>query len=305
MATKIVKEIVTDVGGNVSVEYSDDSTAKFNIADTVTAVTNPLTGGLELTAGGARVGEAAHRGYHFHGFAPNSTDEKYFRDIVSASHGSFGANLPIASAWAAAGYVSTLNPATGVTDSVIRIPSVNFDYAGGEKLIFWWLGKVTPEGSDANVMGDGVSTTTPGLRIRAKSTGKVDLVMYGEGGPSLFGPGSSATVFDGSLHSFAMAFDGVDKTFGLWVDEAYEPTFGSARYSFNAGADCDTRTFGTWNIGASNPAPGGTDGIPVATRAFVMMRLGPQEPMPSISDLTRVFLRLRDNPASIIPNGEF
>lgn len=51
MATKIVKEIVTDVGGNVSVEYSDDSTAKFNIADTVTAVTNPLTGGIELTAG--------------------------------------------------------------------------------------------------------------------------------------------------------------------------------------------------------------------------------------------------------------
>jgi len=55
MATKIVKEIVTDVGGNVSVEYSDDSTAKFNIADTVTAVTNPLTGGIDLTAGGAPV----------------------------------------------------------------------------------------------------------------------------------------------------------------------------------------------------------------------------------------------------------
>ena len=45
MATKTVKEIVTDVGGNVSVEYSDDSTSKFNLADAVTASTNPVTGG--------------------------------------------------------------------------------------------------------------------------------------------------------------------------------------------------------------------------------------------------------------------
>ena len=55
MATKIVKEIVTDVGGNVSVEYSDDSTAKFNIADTVTAVTNPLTGGIGILIDGVPV----------------------------------------------------------------------------------------------------------------------------------------------------------------------------------------------------------------------------------------------------------
>ena len=45
MATKTIKEIVQDVAGNVSVEYSDDSTNKFNVADTVTSKVNPVTGG--------------------------------------------------------------------------------------------------------------------------------------------------------------------------------------------------------------------------------------------------------------------
>jgi len=49
MATKIVKEVYTDIGGNTTVEYSDDTTNKFNVADTVTASTNPLTGGIVKT----------------------------------------------------------------------------------------------------------------------------------------------------------------------------------------------------------------------------------------------------------------
>jgi len=55
MATKIVKEVYTDIGGNTTVEYSDDTTNKFNVADTVTASTNPVTGGLEFTAGGVAI----------------------------------------------------------------------------------------------------------------------------------------------------------------------------------------------------------------------------------------------------------
>jgi len=46
MPIKPIKEVYTDVGGNVTVEYSDDSVMKFNQADTVTSVTNPLTGGI-------------------------------------------------------------------------------------------------------------------------------------------------------------------------------------------------------------------------------------------------------------------
>ena len=48
MATKTVKEIVQEVGGKTTVEYSDDSTVSFNIANTVTSVTNPDTGGITL-----------------------------------------------------------------------------------------------------------------------------------------------------------------------------------------------------------------------------------------------------------------
>ena len=43
--------------------------------------------------------------------------------------------------FANAGYMSTIDPAGGVTDSVIRIPNINFDYANGEKLIVYWLRK--------------------------------------------------------------------------------------------------------------------------------------------------------------------
>ena len=53
MATsKVIKEIVTDVGGNTTIEYSDDTTQKYNVADVVTAQVNPLTGGVALSAVG-------------------------------------------------------------------------------------------------------------------------------------------------------------------------------------------------------------------------------------------------------------
>lgn len=51
MATKVIKEIVTDVGGNTTIEYSDDTTQKYNVADVVTAQVNPLTGGITESVG--------------------------------------------------------------------------------------------------------------------------------------------------------------------------------------------------------------------------------------------------------------
>lgn len=44
---KTIKEFqLNQSTGEVSVEYSDDSTSKFNAADMVTAQTDPVTGGL-------------------------------------------------------------------------------------------------------------------------------------------------------------------------------------------------------------------------------------------------------------------
>lgn len=56
MVTKVIKEIITDVGGNTTIEYSDDTTQKYNVADVVTAQSNPVTGGIEsLFAAGISV----------------------------------------------------------------------------------------------------------------------------------------------------------------------------------------------------------------------------------------------------------
>ena len=46
-STKVIKEIITDVGGNTTIEYSDDTTQKYNVADVVTAQSNPVTGGID------------------------------------------------------------------------------------------------------------------------------------------------------------------------------------------------------------------------------------------------------------------
>lgn len=88
-----------------------------------------------------------HPYYHFHGFAGNQIagDSKFF-DMSAGNHGVRGANLSDAGMFATAGYMSTVNPKVGVADSTIHIPPINFDYAGGERLIVWWLGAATPEG---------------------------------------------------------------------------------------------------------------------------------------------------------------
>lgn len=49
---KTIKEFqLNQSTGEVSVEYSDDSTSKFNAADMVTAQTDPVTGGIVISAG--------------------------------------------------------------------------------------------------------------------------------------------------------------------------------------------------------------------------------------------------------------
>jgi len=101
--------------------------------------------------------------YYFHGFAGDQIngDPKFYDKSGAQNHGSFGANLSNLNAWSNDFYVSTVNPTGGSTDSVIRLPALNFDYSAGEKLIVWWLGIITPEGADASWMGDGFGTSYP------------------------------------------------------------------------------------------------------------------------------------------------
>ena len=274
-------QLATDAGGNVI------------------GLNNPSSGGL------IPLSTAVNQFYHFHGFAGNqfAGDPKFF-DFAAGNHGVFGANLSNAQAFANAGYVSTVDPATGVTDSVIRIPSLNFDYSGGEKLIVWWLGAATPEGADVTLMGDGSNTTAgnQGVRFRMNTNGKLSLVVYGQGNSGFSGT-TTGIPFDGTLHSFAVAFDGANKKYGFWVDEVLDPVIPNNYASYNAGIDLDTRTTNTWNIGASSRSPGGTEGSAVKTRAMVILRLPDSVPLPLASELTPLLNALRANPSKPLAFG--
>ena len=277
----IPAQIAMDAGGNVI------------------GLNNPSSGGL------IPLSTVVNQFYHFHGFAGNqfAGDPKFF-DFAAGNHGVFGANLSSAQAFANAGYVSTVDPAIGVTDSVIRIPSLNFDYSGGEKLIIWWLGAATPEGADVTLMGDGSNTTAgnQGVRIRMTTAGKLSNVLYGQGN-SAFSGTTTGVPFDGSLHSFSVMFDGATKKYGMWVDDVLDASIPNSYAQLASGVDVDTRTTNTFNIGAASRSPGGTEGSAVKTRALVILRLPADKSVPLASELTSLFTALRANAGKPIAYG--
>ena len=248
-----------------------------------------------------------HPYYHFHGFAGNQVagDSNFF-DLAAGNHGLRGAHLSDASAFATPGYISTVDPGAGAADSTIHIPSINFDYAGGEKLIVWWLGAGTPEGASVPVMGDGYSTAAGqhGWRVRMLPDGRFDLALWGAAQGS---SGSSNTaVFDGTLHSLAFCFDGAARLHGMWADGAYHAAFGSSYSGFGSGTAFDTTSSNTVNIGSSRPASAATtDGAAIKTRALVIIRLPATHIMPSVATLTEVFKQLRANPGRLLQAAAF
>lgn len=249
---------------------------------------------------------AKHPYYHFHGCGANQyLGDSKFLDMSGINHGIRGANLSDAAMFATAGYVTTVNPATSLTDSVIRIPAINFDYSAGETLIVWMLGKWTPEASAEIMIGDGYSTTAGqrGWAIRVTTTGKVQPVLYGA--TSGFGGSSAATVFDGALHSFGVVLAGGPKKYCLWADGEVDTNFGSDYATFNSGTDHDTRSINTINIGAGSPSPGGLSGIACVVRACAILRLPASRPLPSVADFTEAFQQLRASPDRLILAGAF
>lgn len=242
----------------------------------------------------------SHPYYHFHGYAGGqvSGDDKFY-DMSGINHASRGANLSVSQLWANAGFASTVDPATGVTDSVLRMPSLNFDYAGGEKLIIWWLGKATPEATNFTLIGDGVSTSLHGFQMRVRTDGKMDLVLFGAtAGYSTY---STGVPFDGALHSVAMAFDGSAKQHCVWVDEVVSYGGNAGFTEFNSGTPHDTKTSNTLNIGHAHAAPGQTwESGATQTRALVIIRLPASYAMPGAATLTSVFQQLRSNPGRLV-----
>lgn len=259
-----------------------------------------------VTAGDAQAAnfDATHPYYHFHGFAGDQiAGDAVFFDKAAGNHAVPGIHLPNSSLWAAQGYASTIDPVSGATDSVLRMPAINFDYSAGEKLIVWMLGKWTPEGSDMAMIGDGSSTTARGWQIRVRADGKVQPVLYGTS--SGFGGSSIATPFNGKLQDFGVVLDGQNKRYALWANGSVDPAFESGYLTFFSGVDFDTKTTNTVNIGAVSAAPGGTVGIATAIRACVILRFPTSYTMPPVTSVTAAFKQLRANPGKLLLASTF
>lgn len=298
-----VGDVVETPSGKVFRHYGQ---GKWDQENYVSFETSP-GGGVELTvAGEAYDPLAISPYYHCHFFAGGqfAGDPKLY-DLAGANHGVFGAHLGVAAAWANAGYVSTLDPATGTLDSVIRMPAINFDYLGGEKLIIWWHGACTPEGASVAMLGDGAAAQTiPGWRVRVDPSGKFNIGTHSAvAATSAYSVNSDGIVFDGTPHSFGFVLDGQNRRHGMWSDEIYQSAFSGEYAVFSGSLEVDTRTSATVNIGSANPAPGTTSGIAVWTRALVILRLPPSVTLPSVQTMTDLFTQLRANPGRLIRAG--
>lgn len=255
--------------------------------------------------------------YHFHGFAGfQILGNPKFRDFSGmGNHGSFGTDLSNANAWANAGYASTVNPTAGVSDSVIRIPGVNFDYAGGEKLFLFWLGKVTAEGAVASFIGDGLGTGFPGFRLRINADGTGQMVISSTSAQAF---SENSEIFaDGTLRAFACVVDGANRSYGMWVDDptgafgavgrmVFEHSLFDRYVPFGValpgpGPSIDTRCNNTWNIGNTAPkSAADTTGLATQTRAMVLLRFGATEAVPSVPRMTALCQALYDAPHKLV-----
>src|SRR5687768_14072900 len=164
--------------------------------------------------------------YHFHGFAGGQVDgDGKFFDLTGFNHAAptIGGNLSNAQIFANPGYVSTVDPIAGATDSVLRIPAINFDYVLGEKLIIWWLGKCLAEASGQFMLGDGYSTTVKGWGVMAASTQKLQMVL--SGATQGYSGSSATSIFDGTLQSFGVVLDGAEKKYAFWSNGELDANF--------------------------------------------------------------------------------
>lgn len=237
--------------------------------------------------------------YFFHGEAAGDVGESKFNDISGKlNDGVFGANLSIANAWTNAGYVSTVDPAGGATNSVIRIPAVNLDYNAGESLFGIWIGIITPEGSNVEFMGDGgFSTTYPGWGVRVTTAGKAQLKLA-DATNTYFSGTTTATAFAAAtLGSCGFLINGTAKTASIWVNEVLDVN----ATSLNSGNAIDTRTTNTVNIGTTLPAAAAsTTGIATQTRALALLRFGAGVAVPSLATLTALQVDFRNDPTKRI-----
>lgn len=275
------------MGGSVVVDNASNSgsTVTWGRKDTTVSTSSD---GLSLVSGdGTTYGPiseianiAAIRGsdgYHYAGWSRDqiATTAKLFDQSGNGNDAALQAGVSAATAWATAGLFTMPNP-TGTTD-LAEIPTLDFDYAGGETLLLFWRGFATPEGSDMPLLGDtgdGSATTRQGLNLICTSAGKMKFWLRDSAGALSASGTSTATCFEAAVeHTLAVCLDGLTRKYAFYVDGVRESAFVPNFLTFASGATPDTISGRTLKLGGSGRVSGGVqDGIASQTRALHVLR---------------------------------
>lgn len=275
------------MGGSVVVDNASNSgsTVTWGRKDTTVSTSSD---GLSLVSGdGTTYGPiseianiAAIRGsdgYHYAGWSRDqiATTAKLFDQSGNGNDAALQAGVSAATAWATAGLFTMPNP-TGTT-GLAEIPTLDFDYAGGETLLLFWRGFATPEGSDMPLLGDtgdGSATTRQGLNLICTSAGKMKFWLRDSAGALSASGTSIATCFEAAVeHTLAVCLDGLTRKYAFYVDGVRESAFVPNFLTFASGATPDTISGRTLKLGGSGRVSGGVqDGIASQTRALHVLR---------------------------------
>ena len=275
------------MGGSVVVENESNSGSTVSWVRSDSLITMSEDGTSLVSGDGTTYGPiseianiAAIRGsdgYHYAGWSRDqiATTAKLFDQSGNGNDAALQAGVSAATAWATAGLFTMPNP-TGTTD-LAEIPTLDFDYAGGETLLLFWRGFATPEGSDMPLLGDtgdGSATTRQGLNLICTSAGKMKFWLRDSAGALSASGTSTATCFEAAVeHTLAVCLDGLTRKYAFYVDGVRESAFVPNFLTFASGATPDTISGRTLKLGGSGRVSGGVqDGIASQTRALHVLR---------------------------------
>lgn len=214
----------------------------------------------------------------------------------NANHATRGPNLSIAQMNAAPGYFQTLLAGTNGHDPSLHMPSINFDYDGGEILLMVSLFKMAAPAADGVLVGNATSSSFNGFRIRIRTTGYLDVGMFSTTGSVSFASGNCINaLLDNTLHQFAVMISGRTKQGWMWEDGAL------TRATVAFPATCDTRESTSLNFGSALQTPTVIAHTSATQqRGTVIMRWSPTDPAPAEANITSLLAKLRRDPGRVV-----
>lgn len=256
-----------EMGGTVVVDNAINSGATITWVRSDSIVAESAAGALSLVSGDGTLTiyqDAPSTGYFCHLYAPNQdVCDPYLADISGAlNHATLGANLSKAEVWGtAAGFASTL---TVNADEVLHLPACNFDFAGGESMLFMWKGKITAPGSAMPFIGNSAGSSSKGICPMRILTDGTCQGYISSGTASFFD--ITTAIADGTVHTFGLVLDGVAGKYAMWVD-------GVLTRTLIALTPRDTVNTNQFMVGNTQPSIwGASTSLASGTKALVVLR---------------------------------